>query len=132
MESLSETGDSEAENYEDELSSGSECHSQSLNSDSGRKESNNQIVKFEDGALHTPQNHSEKDKIGESGKSNDQTFRVIAVTGKQIDTEGNNEDKIDDIESNDDDMFDHKGQMKFDWQQIFLQEKMMGEPQSIP
>lgn len=29
-------------------------------------------------------------------------------------------------------MFDHKGQMKFDWQQIFLQEKMMGEPQSIP
>jgi len=27
MESLSETGDSEAENYEDELSSGSECHS---------------------------------------------------------------------------------------------------------
>lgn len=29
-------------------------------------------------------------------------------------------------------MFDHQGQMKFDWQQIFLQEKMMGEPQSIP
>jgi hypothetical protein len=31
-------------------------------------------------------------------------------------------------------MFDHEEQdvSKLDWQQIFLQEKMMGEPQSIP
>lgn len=38
------------------------------------------------------------------------------------------------MHKNDDDMFEHEDEdvNKLDWQQIFLQEKMMGEPQSIP
>ena len=126
LQSLTETGESEDE-YDDDLSLDSENNSMILSKDASK-------IKLEDYNDSKPPSVKQQKVAGE-GKDQanmDESFKAIAVTGKPNCTEGNESDPKADADADDDDMFDHAGQMKFDWQQIFLQEKMMGEPQSIP
>ena len=61
-------------------------------------------------------------------------MKSVAVTGKQGFEESQEDESPGEYgqENNNDQMFSHEKQNKLDWQQIFLEEKLMGEPQAIP
>ena len=102
LQSLTETGESD-EHFDDDGSSGSDMNSMNLSNVNSK-------VKFENGGDNIDTPHTPKHKLDHNM---DESFKVIAVTGKPVvnGTDGNDEsDKKDDKEQEQEDndaMFDH-------------------------